>query len=148
MADSATFRFSGGEQFVLDLHRWRDRLRGEVHQAATIEANAVASAVQSQYPYERTGKLRTGVRVKDESPTGDVVLLRVRTLAPHSHLYEKGTRMRRTSRGWSRGTMPAHPIFIPEAIQKRARFHAKVRQILGSPEPALGSGSPTVTGSL
>ena len=149
MADSIDFRFSGGAEFALDLRRWRDRLRAEVHQAALDEANAVASVVQSQYPHGRTGKLRTGVRVKDESPTGDSVLVRVRTLAPHSHLYEKGTeKPRRTTRGWSRGIMPAHPIFIPAAIQKRTRFLAKVRQIMGSPEPAIGSGSPTVTGSL
>lgn len=148
MADSVTFRFSGGEQFVADLRGWRDRLRAEVHQAAVDEANAIASVVQSQYPVGKTGKLSAGVRVKDEAPFGDTVLLRVRSLAPHSHLVEKGTAARRTRKGWNRGVMPARPIFIPEAIQKRTVFKDKVRRIMGSPEPSLGSGSPTVTGSL
>ena len=44
--------------------------------------------------------------------------------------------------------MPAQPLFIPEAIAKRQRSWPAVRRILGSPEPALGSGNPTVTGSL
>ena len=147
MADSVTFRFSGGEQFAVDLHRWRDRLRAEVHEAAVDEANAIASVVQGQYPVGKTGKLRAGVRVKDESLT-DTIQVRVRSLAPHSHLAEKGTAQRRTRRGWNRGVMPARPLFIPEAIQKRTAFKNKVRAIMGSPEPSLGSGSPTVTGSL
>lgn len=148
MADTVKFRFSGGEQFALDLRAWRDRLRAEVHQAALDEANTIASVVGSQYPIGNTGKLRAGVRVKDEAPFGDAILVRVRSLAPHSHLVEKGTTQRRTRRGWNRGVMPARPIFIPEAIQQRTAFKNTVRRIMGSPEPSLGAGSPTVTGSL
>ena len=70
----------------------------------------------SGYPIGKTGKLRAGVRVKDEAPFGDAILVRVRSLAPHSHLYDKGTAARRTRRGWNRGVMPAQPIFIPDAI--------------------------------
>lgn len=146
MADSVTFRFSGGEQFVLDLQAWRDRLRDEVRQSARDQANQIASVVADQYPY-KTGNLRSHVSVADES-VGDTVTLRVRTLARHSHLVEKGTTQRRTRQGWNRGTMPAQPVFIPEAIAKRRAFVAAVSRILGSPEPALGRGHPTVAGSL
>jgi hypothetical protein len=148
VADRISFRFSGGEQFLVDLDRWRDRLRAEVHQAALTEAQAIATAVQAQYPHGKTGKLRAGVRVKDESPSLDGILLRVRSLAPHSHLVERGTVARATRRGWNRGTMPETPIFVPEAIDRREAFKRKVRKIVGSPEPAIGHGSPTVTGSL
>ena len=147
MADSVTFRFSGGEQFVLDLHRWRDRLRGEVHTAAQTEAQRLAQTVRAAYP-RRTGNLQRGVRVTDDAPTGDAIAFRVRSLARHSHLYEKGTTFRQTRRGADRGVMPATPLFIPEAILRRTAFKASVRRILGSGEPAIGSGSPTVTGSL
>lgn len=44
--------------------------------------------------------------------------------------------------------MPATPIFIPEAIKARTAFKASVRRIMGSPEPSIGSGSPTLTGSF
>lgn len=147
MADSVTFRFSGGDEFVLDLRAWRDRLREEVHESARHEAFMIESVVRDQYHQGKTGNLKKDVRAKDES-AGDAIAFRVRSLAAHSHLFEKGTRLRRTSRGWNRGVMPAHPLFIPEAIQRRAAFKAACRRILGSPEPALGTGSPTVTGSL
>lgn len=146
MADSVTFRFSGGDEFIVDLWRWRDRLRNDVGQAARDQSNRVASVVAAQSPF-KTGNLRSHIRVADES-TGDTVTWRVRSLARPSHLVEKGTRQRRTAAGWNRGVMPAHPIFIPEAIAKRAAFVAAVRRILGSPEPSLGAGNPTVTGSL
>lgn len=147
MADSVTFRFSGGDAYVISLNDWRDRLRAEVHRAAVEEANLVASVVSAQYPLGKTGKLRAGVRVQNDSLT-DTIQLRVRSLAPHSHLVERGTAIRRTSRGWLRGAMPNTPIFIPEAILRRQHFKDRCRQILGSPEPQIGSGNPTVTGSL
>jgi hypothetical protein len=146
MADSVTFRFSGGETFMADLGHWRDRLRAEVHAAAIDDAERIASVTIAALPW-KTGNLRQHVKTKDES-AGDSVLVRVRSLARHSHLYERGTKPRRTARGWDRGVMPATPIFVPTAIARRANFQARVRRIMGSPEPALGTGSPTVTGSL
>jgi hypothetical protein len=147
MADAVTFRFSGADQFLVDLQRWRDRLQREVRQAAREEGEALVSLVQSRYAH-RTGALRRGVKAKDES-VGDTVLVRVRSLAPHSHLVERGTKMvRQTSRGWRRGIMPAQPIFVPEAVHRREAFQRRIRAILASPEPAIGPGSPTVTGSL
>jgi len=148
MADSITFRFSGGEQYSLDLHRWRDRLRGEVHQAALDEANRAALIIASQYPVGKTGNLRRGVRVKDEAPFGDTVKVIVRTLAPHSHLYEKGTKERRTAQGWRRGRLQPTYIFIPQVVHRRAAFGVKIHRALSSPEPALGEGRPDLTGSL
>ena len=146
VANSVTFRFSGGEEFVIDLYQWRDRLRDGVHRAAMQEAEEIATLTLQQLP-QRTGNLRRNVKVKDES-FGDAVLGRVRSLARHSHLYEKGTTMRRTRRGAERGVMPAHPIFIPRAIQRRAIFKRRVADLMASPEPSLGRGNPTVTGSL
>ena len=147
MADSVTFRFSGGEQFVLDLRAWRDRLRAEVHESARHEAFMIERVVRDQYHLGKTGNLRKDVHAKDES-AGDAVRFRVRSLAAHSHLFEKGTRRRQTARGWNRGAMPAHPVFVPEAILRRVAFKTNVRRIMSSPEPSLGSGSPTVTGSI
>jgi hypothetical protein len=148
MADSITFRFSGGEEYSLDLRRWRDRLRGEVHQAAKLAAQRTATYTVSHYHEGRTGKLRGGVRVKDEAPQGDVVKVIVRTLAPHSHLYEKGTKERRTAQGWKRGRMKPSPTFIPIVIQQRAGLMQVIQQVMSSPEPALGEGRPDLTGSL
>lgn len=177
MADSVTFRFSGGAQVMVDLRRWRDRLREEVMESARHEAFMIAAVVKSQLP-RKTGTLQAHINVRDES-AGDAVRFVIRSTAAHSHLYESGTKprwttgARRVSRETEatarirarlglrmrmryvvgsgrayRGKMPAHPIFIPEAIARRVSFKNDVRRIMGSPEPALGSGSPTVTGSL
>ena len=169
MADSVTFRFSGGDQFVVDLRAWRDRLCEDVRLAAKKEAGFIASLVRSQWPIRTTnlrfprdasraggwakpGELRRRVQVNNLSPSGDTIRFVVRSTAPHSHLLEKGTvpRAYTTRRGKKHytGSMTARPLFIPTAILHRQAFKETCRRILGSPEPALGSGSPTVTGSI
>jgi hypothetical protein len=152
VADAVTFRLTGGETFMADLRAWRDRLRREVHAAAVNAAGDLAGAVTTAYPV-RTGALRRGVRTIDDAPFGDVVLVRVKSLAPHSHLYEAGVPSDRayvTKRGARHRTGRArpHPTLIPEAIRQRRAFYARVHEILRSPEPAIGSGTPTVTGRL
>jgi hypothetical protein len=146
VANSVTFRFSGAEQFVVDLHDWRDGLRDQVQAAAVAAGDAIVSEAQTRLPY-KTGNLRHNVKARDESE-GDTVMVRARSLAKHSHLVERGTALRRTRRGWSRGRMTGQPIFIPAAITKRADFKRRVLEILRSPAPAVGTGTPTVTGSL
>jgi len=166
--DDITFRFSGGDEFVVDLRQWRDRLREDVHLAATTEAGLIASLVRAQYPIRRTnlrpprnaarmggwaraGSLRRGVKVEDLSPQGDTIRLAVRSTAPHSHLLELGTvpRSYPSMRGQVHhtGSVRPRPLFIPTAILHRARFKALIRRLLGSPAPAIGVGSPTVTES-
>ena len=170
MADSVTFRFSGGDEFILDLERWRDRLREDVRLAAKTEAEFIASIVRSQWPmrttnlnpprdasrmggWARPGELRRRVQVDDISGGLEAIRFAVRSTAPHSHLLELGTVPRAyTSKHGKKhftGSMqPPRPLFIPNAILHRRQFKAAVRRILGSPEPALGRGNPTVTGSL
>lgn len=171
MADSVTFRFSGGEQFVLDLGEWRDRLREDVRLAATTEAGMIASTIRSQWPMRRTnlkpprnasrwggwapaGELRRRVQVDELSglTSLDGIRVAVRSTAPHSHLLELGTVPRdyltKHGKRHATGSMTPTPLFIPTAILHRQRFKDACRRILGSPEPALGTGSPTVTGSL
>lgn len=169
MADSVTFRFSGGEQFVLDLHDWRDRLREDVRLAAKNEAGMIASVVRSQWPMRRTnlkpprnasrmggwapaGELRRRVQVDELRGGLDAIRFAVRSTAPHSHLLELGTVPRdyltKHGKRHFTGSMKPTPLFIPTAILYRQRFADMCRRILGSPEPALGAGSPTVTGSL
>jgi hypothetical protein len=148
VADTITFRISGADQFVVQVGAWRDRLRREVHEAAGHESRTMALAMQQQYPLGKTGALRRGVRIVDDRPSGQTVRWLVKSLAPHSHLYEAGTAVRRTRHGANRGRVKPHPLFIPEAIRERVAFKSACRQILGSPEPALGVGSPTLTGDV
>jgi len=106
----------------------------------------VAAITAANYP-RRSGQLVAGVSVQDES-SFDTVLVRIRSKSAHSHTYEHGTGPRATNEGYYRGIMPKHPLFIPEAIRRREVFFREVYRIIQSPEPSLGSGNPTVTGSI
>jgi hypothetical protein len=164
-----TFRFSGGDEYIVDLEQWRDRLREDVRLAATTEAGLIASIIRSQWPirttnlkpprdasrmggWARPGELRRRVQVDTISGGSDAIRLAVRSTAPHSHLLELGTVPRAyTTRRGNRhftGSVSSRPLFIPSAILHRQAFKEQVRRILGSPEPSLGRGNPTVTGSL
>jgi len=148
VADRISFTFIGGDRFVVDLRQWRGRLLEEARQAAKDAAEHMASSVADQWPTGKTGNLRSSVRVMTEATGADTFQFRVRTSAEHANLYEYGTTQRHTKRGGNRGVMPKHPVWVRSAIDYRARFTAKVREIVSSAEPSIGSGRPDVTGSL
>ena len=154
---------------MLALHDWRDRLREDVRLSAKTEAGMIASVVRSQWPIRKTnlkfprnasraggwappGELRRRVQVDELSPSLDAIRIAVRSTAPHSHLLELGTVPRdyltKTGKRHATGSVEPTPLFIPTAILYRQRFKDACRRILGSPEPAIGAGSPTVTGEL
>jgi len=98
VADEITFRFTGGEEFVVNLHRWRDRLRREVASAALVSANRLVSAAFSHYRAGPTGNLRKHVKVVLSPVEGsDTLWVTVRNSARHAHLYEYGTKDRWTT---------------------------------------------------
>jgi hypothetical protein len=144
VADHITLQFIGGDEFIADLRRWRTRLRRQCAAAARDESEGIASAMQHQWPQGKTGNLRRGIRSRLQAESPDLFVYRARAGAPHSNLYNFGTKPRRTKQGWNRGTMPAHPTWIQTAILFRRRFARAVMRILASPEPAIGPGSPDV----
>ena len=120
MADSITFRFSGGEQYSLDLHRWRDRLRGEVATAAVAAATRIVALASLRYHAGPTGNLRKHIKVVTlPVPGSDVVLVTIRNSARHAHLYEFGTKVR-----WTTGR---------RRMSAETARTAEVRQALGLP---------------
>jgi hypothetical protein len=85
---------------------------------------AMAEIIQS-YP-RRTGNLRKGVRIRNIAGRGR----RVTSNAFHAHLYERGTKLRRTKRGWNRGRMPARPTVVPVAIRHRRLMEQELVDLL------------------
>lgn len=72
------------------------------------------------YP-ERSGRLRRGVR-RDHYRGRFTTHWIVRSRAPHSHLFERGTARRQTAKGANRGSMPAAPEaqrMVPKVIRRR-----------------------------
>jgi len=101
-------------------------------QAAGLDAKA---QIQSAYPDGATGNLRAGVTVQVNHARAATSAV-VRSRARHAHLFEWGTRARRTRRGASRGAMPEAPHnqrMIPIAIRVRRRM---VEQLIALVERA------------
>jgi len=145
VADFVEFKIVGAERFVLDLYAWRDGRKAAAQRAADAAAARVVAGVRGAYARGRTGNLIRGVRVDTRSAMeGDRVWALARTGAPHSHLYEWGTKGRHNARGAYRGAMPRRVTFVPIAIRERERFNAELRAILAAPVPAIGPGNPDV----
>lgn len=112
------------------LRDFLDNLRGlsvewqrRVADLAVTAADRTTSELQSVYP-EKTGNLRRGVRTVTTRGTS-IQSVKVRSAAPHAHLYEYGTaaRVDRTKRTPAfRGVMPRANVFIPTAIRHRRTF--------------------------
>jgi hypothetical protein len=129
----ATEGFDGMAALIADLQRLPAEFRQEAGRIVDATADQMADAVRRAYPEESrsatgTGKLRDGVKVDKGDTAGGELRARVRNTARHAHLYERGTVQRFTGRGANRGTMPARPTFIPEAVRARARM---VGQLIG-----------------
>lgn len=90
-------------------------------QAAGLDAKA---QIQTAYPEGATGNLRGGVTVRVNHARASTSAV-VRSRARHAHLFEWGTRARRTRRGANRGAMPEAPQaqrMIPIAIRVRRQM--------------------------
>lgn len=104
-------------------------------------SEGMRAEVEGAY-HKRTGRLASRVVVERQS---NALRAKVRTKAPHAHLYEYGS-IRRYTRGSgaNRGQMPAQPTFVPAAIRWRARMVDRVLAAMrGLRIPGL-TGSPEV----
>lgn len=102
--------FSGMAELIADLRKLPEALKGEVSKDVHSAADAMVSDLQTNYP-SVTGNLRRGVKQE----TIDPLKVKVRSTAPHAHLYEYGTAR----------NQPARPTFIPAAIRHRKRMHER-----------------------
>jgi len=90
-------------------------------------AHSLAGELRSTYP-RRSGNLADHVSIDITDASA-----RVRATARHAHLFEYGTVQRFTAgTGANRGTMPAHPIFVPAAVRWRGRMMQAVANRLRS----------------
>jgi len=80
--------------------------------------------IETDYP-RVTGNLKAGVRLEVANANRFGVAARVRSGSPHASMFERGTKDRRTRRGWNRGSMPPaayNEAMIPAAIRVRGRM--------------------------
>lgn len=121
---SATIRWTGLQEFREAMRQLPQTLTGEAHAIVVAHAEYAAGEVQRGYPKGPTGNLRKRVTMEVNTSRFSAGA-RVRSRAPHASIYENGTKVRRTDRGFNRGAMPEPPSankMIPKVIRHRARM--------------------------
>lgn len=121
----ATEGFTGMADLIRGLGQMGERVQLEAASIVRSSAQIMATRVRGRYA-RRSGVLQDRVVAEELGRgQGSRVALRwkVRSKAPHAHLYEEGTVERFVaSTGASRGRMPARPTFVPEAVRTRGRM--------------------------
>lgn len=112
-------------------------------------AEGLAADLRGQYANTKRTSINPGTLasrvVVEPGRDGRGLLAKVRSKAPHAHLYEYGTVQRRTNEtGANRGTMPARPTFVPLAIRWRERMVRSAASALRSLRIPGFTGSPEV----
>lgn len=127
---SASLTLTGVSQLAAEIKAAGEEFtRTELAPIVRGAADGLAGEVKAAYP-KQTGNLADGV-VVENGRDGRGLRAKVRTNAPHAHLYELGTVQRFTNRtGASRGTMPARPTFVPLAIRWRERMIDRTKDAL------------------
>jgi hypothetical protein len=98
-------------------------LRDEARPLVTEAADTAEAAIAAGYPHG-TGNLARGLRQVVASSEGGVRVV-LKNVSPHAQLFERGTELRHTSRGFNRGKMPAAPpgqSFVARVIRERRRM--------------------------
>lgn len=104
------------------LRRLPDDLAEEANVIVTAQAELAKDQVQRAYSrHTVSGNLERGVTLTRQDSRHGVSAL-IRSRAPHSHLFERGTKPRRTFKGASRGSMPQAPDsdqMVPIIVRRR-----------------------------
>ena len=142
---SAGFQLEGFDDLSRAIEALPEDLsRRELAPVVRSHSEGLAGELRSFYDKGGTGTLASRVVVE---PGKDArgLRMKVRSKAPHAHLYEFGTIQRFTAgTGANRGTMPAQPTFIPAAIRWRDRMKRAAKTALQSLRVPGFTGSPGV----
>lgn len=130
---SVTLNLEGLDELRAALQKLPDDLAAE---AATIVEGTASQAkqeVQSGYPIGPTGNLHNRVTVTNNAGRRFGVVSILKSTAPHAWIFENGSKVRRTQKGWNRGSMPAPPDsgrMIPKVIRLRAKMVAALIELV------------------
>lgn len=126
---SAKVQWQGLDEFLREFGAIPQHLHEEGMGIIREETEGAAAEISQAYP-RKTGTLAS--RVRTSYPSTSILVGLVRSAAPHSHLFEFGTKQRRTARGFNRGVMPkANPsVVVPIARRRRARMARRMVDML------------------
>jgi len=118
---AARLEMQGLSELRAALRNLPEDLAAEADVIVQAQAAEAQRQIQQAYAEGPTGNLRRMVtRTKESSRYGSAALVRSR--APHSHLYERGSKPRKTATGANRGAMPEAPDvnrMIPIVVRRR-----------------------------
>lgn len=89
------------------------------------------TALVQTYPRGDTGNLRRGVKTTIEHGAFGVEGT-VKSTSPHAHLWEFGTAVRHTARGWNRGKEQSHDGLVAIAVRERRRMNQRLVELVRS----------------
>lgn len=122
-------QLTGFDELVQALTDAPDHIRDQGMVIVREETEGAKTEIETEYgQHSKTGKLAK--RVKTSYPAESVLIGIVSSTAPHSHLYEWGTRKRRTANGANRGAMPEHKVTPRIAQKRRERMFRRLKEML------------------
>jgi hypothetical protein len=124
---SARIQWDGLNDLIRDLTNAPRDIRDEGLTIIREETEGAANEISQQYA-RKTGTL--AARVTTEYPSSTILIGIVKSRAPHSHLYEFGTKKRETNAGANRGTMPEKEVTVPIARRRRSRMYRRLGDML------------------
>jgi len=137
---SIEVRWEGMNEFRKALKDLPEELHSEASDIVMAHANEAAILARDAYPVRTTGlnpsllrktrwfppgSLKSRVRAPRNESKVLLAKFRVRSDAPHAHLFEYGTKERRNKSGANRGAMPEAPenqAFVGYATRVRRRM--------------------------
>lgn len=126
---SARVQWEGLDEFLREFGAIPRELHDEGMNIIRGETEGAAVEIAQEYGrHQHTGRLARSVRTS--YPSSTVLVGLVRSAAPHSHLFEFGTKSRKTFKNANRGTMPATSVTVPIARRRRARMARAMVELL------------------
>jgi len=121
-----TLQWEGLDEFRAALRALPAQLEAEATTTIDGAAQTTADRLTAAYP-DKTGELRAGVSVQKFSMSAIVV-----SASPVAHLWEFGTQVRETQKGFNRGAEPAHYNLglVGIAEQERREMYADLIAIV------------------
>ena len=127
----AALTFPGLDAEIRRLQALPRLMTEEATVIARKTADTAAARITAQYQrVAKTGNLARQVSVRPLGGGRGKVSMDVRSGAFHGWLYEHGTKVRRTKKGWMRGQMRPADVFIPEMVRYRRLFYQDVARMM------------------
>ncbi len=118
---------TGLKELMQQLTHAPREIREDAMEIVREETEGAAIEMTQAYAV-KTGTLKN--RVKTSYPVSGALIGIAQSTAPHSHLYEWGTRQRRAANGANRGVMPAKPTTPAIAQRRRARMARRLMELV------------------